>query len=502
VTFWENIWKEVAKELPSRKPLPKTWGGFFGAVLTAGLLIAIWFPIRLVHELLRTIDLSEKPDHRAAAQALFREAYDLSRDVPSKAEFASSVLAPLTLPGPLRDAFFDALRQLYAENILLEVPPPPAAQESLDGIRWRDRLNREIPRLRPSAIEAMRTACREAISYAAAAVPVFCGDGEIISPLSSLVTPGAFIEGLVRPLTAELFPAFATKYQENVHRISGVIPSRTGKQPKLVAPSDIDDPSPFLDGTPLADLLTVRLGTELPQSVRTSHHWIVGGSGAGKTNTLQYLIARDLQRAARGECSVVVLDSQRQLIETLSTLKLFAPGQPLDGKLCLLDAADVEYPIAVNLFDMKLDRIAAMSMLDREKLMNSALEMYDFIIGSLLQSEMTSRQSTLFRFVTRALFAIPEATIHTFRDLLQNGPQKYQSAIDSLDPTSRDFFASDFNNPQFKQTKDQVVARLYAVLGNVRHSCACSRPPDRKSTFLKRSIRPERWCLSTRKKVC
>jgi hypothetical protein len=90
--------------------------------------------------------------------------------------------------------------------------------------------------------------------------------------------------------------------------------------------------------------------------------------------------------------------------------------------------------------------------LEREKLMNSALEMYDFIIGSLLQSEMTSRQSTLFRFVTRALFAIPGATIHTFHDILQNGPKKYQAHIDTLDETTRQFFASDFNNPQFKQT--------------------------------------------------
>jgi hypothetical protein len=466
VTFWENIWKEVAKELPSREPLPKTWGGFFGAVLSAALLIAIWFPTRLIHELLRILDLSAKPDHRAEAQALFREAYDLSRDIPSRAEFAASVLAPLTLPGPLRDAAFDALRQLYAENLLVEVPLPPTDQEGLEAIRWRDRLRHEIPRLRPAVVEEMRTASREAIRSASAKLPPFSGDGEIISPVSSLVTPGTFIEDLIRPLAADLFPTFASRYEENVYRISGVIPSRTGKQPKLVAPRDIDDPSPFLAGTPFANILGVQIATELPQSIRTSHHWIVAGSGAGKTNALQYLIARDLQRAARGECSVVVLDSQRQLIETLSTLKLFAPGQPLDGKLCLLDAADVEFPIAVNLFDMKLDRIAGMSMLDREKLMNSALEMYDFIIGSLLQSEMTSRQSTFFRFVTRALFAIPGATVHTFRDLLQNGPQKYQSAIDSLDPTSRDFFATDFNNQQFKQTKDQVVARLYAVLGN------------------------------------
>ena len=149
-----------------------------------------------------------------------------------------------------------------------------------------------------------------------------------------------------------------------------------------------------------------------------------------------YFIAKDLERAARGECSLVILDSQRQLVEALWGLKLFAPGQPLDGKLCILDAADIEYPIALNLFDMHLDRLATLSPLDRKRLTNSALEMYDFIIGSLLQAEMTSRQSTLFRFVTRALFAIPDATIHTFHDILKNGTAKYQRTSTRSIPSS------------------------------------------------------------------
>ena len=37
---------------------------------------------------------------------------------------------------------------------------------------------------------------------------------------------------------------------------------------------------------------------------------------------------------------------------------------------------------------------------------------------------------------------------------------------DTLDDTTRQFFASDFNNPQFKQSNEQVIARLWAVLGN------------------------------------
>ena len=283
-------------------------------------------------------------------------------------------------------------------------------------------------RMKTDCIIDMRSACRAAIEGALQDMPGIAGQGEITATLKSLVSPGRAVEHMIAPLSAELFPAFTERYAENVYRLSGVARVKHAKPPKLAKPHEFDDPSPFLDGTPLAGMLDTAIPIEIPEAIRSEHHWIVAGSGAGKTNALQYFIARDLERAMRGECSIIVLDSQRQLIEKLASLKLFAPGQPLDGKLCLLDAADIEFPIAVNLFDMKLDRAASFSPLEREKLMNSALEMYDFVIGSLLQSEMTSRQSTLFRFVTRALFAIPGATIHTFHDLLQNGPQKYQAA--------------------------------------------------------------------------
>lgn len=467
MTLWENVWQQVANEMPRRDPRPKTWAGFIGAILTALVIIAIWFPIRLIHELLKAIDLSEKPDHTREAQQLFCEAYSLSCDLPSKSEFANSVLDRIDLPRSLHDAFFEALRNLYAENMMLTVPPIPADLEHLDGIRWRDRMRREIPRMRGDTLARMRRACATAVETAVAKLPKVLGDSEITSPLASLVNPGRFVESLAQPLDAHLFPVFAERYVDNAYRVSGIPRGKYPKPPKLEEPHHLDDPSPFLEGTPFAGILATPLGTEIPQRARASHHWIVAGTDAGKTTALKYFIAKDLERAARGECSIVILDSQRQLIEDLWGLKLFAPGQPLDGKLCILDAADVEYPIAVNLFDMHLDRLTTLSPLERERLTNSALEMYEFIIGSLLQAEMTSRQSTLFRFVTRALFAIPRATIHTFYDILKNGTAKYQAYIDALDPVAREFFATDFNNNAlFKQTREQVNVRLLAVLEN------------------------------------
>ncbi len=74
MTLWETVWQQVAKEMPRHDPRPKSWGGFIGATLAALVIIAIWFPIRLIHEILKTIDFSEKPDHTKEAQQLFREA--------------------------------------------------------------------------------------------------------------------------------------------------------------------------------------------------------------------------------------------------------------------------------------------------------------------------------------------------------------------------------------------------------------------------------------------
>jgi hypothetical protein len=304
VTLWETVWSQVKAEIPQPQAQPRTWGGFVGAMVAALVIIAVWLPIRFIAELLKTIDFSEKPDHTKEARELFQDAYSLSRDLPSRNDFAESVLRHVQLPRGLHHALFEALRRLYAENMMLEVPPIPADSESLDGVRWRDKMRREIARMTPATLVAMRKACLESVDAVAASLPKIADEGEITSPLGSLVNPGKFVEDLVRPLDAALFSAFADRYEENVYRVSGVPRAKYAKAPKLAEPHHLDDPSPFLDGTPFATILATPLATEIPQRVRSSHHWIVAGSGAGKTNALQYFIAKDLERAVRGECSL------------------------------------------------------------------------------------------------------------------------------------------------------------------------------------------------------
>jgi hypothetical protein len=48
----------------------------------------------------------------------------------------------------------------------------------------------------------------------------------------------------------------------------------------------------------------------IPESSRFEHTLLLAGSGHGKTQTLQHMIALDLPEVAKGNCSVIVIDSQ------------------------------------------------------------------------------------------------------------------------------------------------------------------------------------------------
>ncbi|WP_136057692.1 helicase HerA domain-containing protein [Candidatus Halocynthiibacter alkanivorans] len=108
----------------------------------------------------------------------------------------------------------------------------------------------------------------------------------------------------------------------------------------------------YLAGTHLKDLFHLRTPFEIPEESRFEHMHIVAGSGHGKTQTLQYFIARDLEEVARGDKSVVVIDSQGDLINTILKATVLPPE-----KIVLIDPEDIAFPVSLNLFSVGQDRL-------------------------------------------------------------------------------------------------------------------------------------------------
>lgn len=200
---------------------------------------------------------------------------------------------------------------------------------------------------------------------------------------------------------------------------------------------------------------------------RFEHTLVVAPTGHGKTSgVFAGLIWNDLWRVADGQTSLVVIDSQRDLINTIAHNNLFA--HELKDKLILIEP-DIEHPLALNVFDMGKARLKSYSKRDQERLTNSATDLLTYIFGGLLGegSAFTAKQTALWRYAIRLLMAIDGATIRTFVDLLApNGEQQHQAAIDTLDEYARLFFATQWNDKQFAGTKQEVMWRLMLMLEN------------------------------------
>jgi hypothetical protein len=265
---------------------------------------------------------------------------------------------------------------------------------------------------------------------------------------------------------------FATLYQRlfaNLCEASGNSPEDEKPRRPMIYAADSELPpielvETYLKGTPFVDLFLFPFPFTLPQKTRFEHQWIVAPPGAGKSTLLQYLILRDLELVAAHQASIVVMESNRDLIKAIEGLRVFAPGERLDGKLVVIDAEDIEWPVALNLFDVGIEETQSYSPAEHEGFRNAVLALYDYIFSALLSAEMTSRQNTLFHFTIELLLTIPSATMDTLIDLMQpRGLAQFEQHLPALDPDARRFFELKFNSKEFDRTKEQVVDRLFAV---------------------------------------
>jgi len=401
--------------------------------------------------------------------------------------------------GPVRDALDNCLRELLAlETTLFSFPEIDwntavlSLKEQVDLRRFL-RAQQHFLANPDRGIDFLVRDLGNLYGGLYAQIPQLGTDGPAFAvPLISLLKdPHDTVDRIIGTFSksdsgdAGLFAALARQLYLNICAASGVAPDQEHKKPLKSA---VDSKLPpqemataWLRNTPLIDLLNAPMPFAIPEAARFEHHWIVAGSGHGKSQTLQYLIAHDLEKVANGEASIVVIDSQGDLIRNISRLQFFADNP---DRLCLIDPTDIEYPVALNLFDVGMDRIREYSPLDRERLINGILELYDFVMGTLLSAELTQKQGVIFRYITRLMLHIPNATIQTLRELMEpKGYEKYKEHIQKLQGTARAFFETEFQSKQFEDTKRQVVRRLWGILENSTFERMFSHPRSKLNLF-------------------
>ncbi len=270
---------------------------------------------------------------------------------------------------------------------------------------------------------------------------------------------------------AHLFETLRDRLDGNLCAASGV--SRDvhyNRPPKIIMPTEsrLVEPTALVDAylqdTPFQQFFYRLLPFAIPFPARFEHTHIVGGTGHGKTQLMQFLIHHDLVRAQEDGRSVVVIDSQGDLIRAISHLDYFSDSAFAE-RFVLVDPNDIEHPVCLNMFDFNRDRLSEYAPVDREKILNATIELYEYFFGALLGADLTQRQGLIFRYLARLLVEIPDATIHTLRELMEDG-ERFRPYMEKLTGTARSFFVTQFFDKKFGETKKQILTRLWGVLSN------------------------------------
>jgi hypothetical protein len=398
---------------------------------------------------------------------------------------------------PLGDALFGTIRNLlYFDGIFLELPEKSALPNLTveEGVLFRAAWNRFL-RFHADR-ERLLTIWRDKLVWTFSGMlgnfPLsaftdvdekgVAADDSVVLPEAKAYdlcdnlpevldrTLGTFFDADV--VNAHLFEILRERFNDNAFRASGIPPEKR-QSGKVVWPSHNKATSPdylveaYLQGTPFLNFFHSPLPFAIPFPARFEHTHIVGGTGHGKTQLMQFLINHDLVRAMEDSRSVVVIDSQGDLISTISRLAYFSPdgAESLADRFVLVDPNDVEHPVCLNMFDFNRDRLSGYAPVDREKILNATIELYEYFFGALLGAELTQRQGVIFKYLARLLVEIPNATIHTLRELMEDG-ERFRPSMEKLTGTARNFFATRFFDRQFNETKKQILTRLWGVLSN------------------------------------
>ncbi|MEM7212985.1 MAG: ATP-binding protein [Pseudomonadota bacterium] len=347
-----------------------------------------------------------------------------------------------------------------AEDLTIDIPEPPPICNSLEGARYRDMLarvgqTRGDPKMSETAAH-MISACLESVARFSTRE-----EGEIHIPIvANIPDLNAAVESAILPFFQENeyfhFRTLRDQLDANfraTHRTNPVFPTEyTGK----------DVIGTYLAGTPCQYLFDVKVPFAIPERLRFEHTYMLGGTGHGKTTAVKYFLSKDIEEVIAGQKSVVVIDSQTELINQLARVDV--PKE----RVVWIDPDDVAHPLALNLFAVGQQRFGTYSKLEQEQLLSSVIELYEFVLASLMDTGLTGQQRVLFRYCVRLMLEVPDATLLTLLDVLEqpDGCPGYAEHIQRLEPVPRRFFESQFDDNEFKRMRKAVTRRMYIILEN------------------------------------
>ncbi|AMN44710.1 helicase HerA domain-containing protein [Rhodoplanes sp. Z2-YC6860] len=201
---------------------------------------------------------------------------------------------------------------------------------------------------------------------------------------------------------------------------------------------------------------------------RFEHMLIMAGTGTGKTTLLSAMINKNLDQVARGEASVVVIDSENEdLGRFLPRHPRFAPGGDLHGKLVYLEPS-MEYPPCLNI--LQFADFARLSKDDQFIRLQQASEMLAFFFGAM-GTELSTNMNTILNNSLMVLAHIPNATFAHFDEILSSAGfarlSKEHAQLRSLPQNVIKFFSRDIQGSSMKQSADAVRQRLNSITQNL-----------------------------------
>jgi hypothetical protein len=444
-----------------------------------------WFAPSVSSPFFRRFFGNESERDRRELHALYTEvAAQPSPYTPEQLGYTIAT-AFLAAPEPINSYLCCALDEIIrAERYMFECPPPPATMTLKEFADYQNFLRQRQYFLsdHDSIAGLFADALMRIFKCLGERLPVTEDETPFTIPLvNALPEPGALISGIHKTLVEDLyrerglFVGLTDRLYVNLCYASGVEPYKDTKRPYKQA-AECDLPldrltETYLAGTPFLELFQQPVPLKFTHKERFSHTHIVGGTNAGKTTLLEYLILHDL---AYDTPSLIVIDSQGDLLRKLTHLAIFDPDTGKHGRRFLyITPRDIEHPPALNVFDVNRARLGNYDQATKEQVIAGVIQTFDYLFAGLLGADLTAKQNVFFKYVARLMLSLPEtmgrnATILDMLRLMEDA-EPYRAAIETLPPIQRNFFEQDFLNPKnttYKQTKEQVRYRLMGIIEN------------------------------------